>query len=239
MRFAVDLHIHSCLSPCSDEEMTPNNIVNMAYINGLDFIAITDHNSAENCDACIKCGYKRDIVVVPGMEIETIEEVHLITLFKKLEDNLKMQEYVYANMKEMENREDIFGEQIIMDENDEIKGKNKRMLIAATNLSLEDVFKKARELNGVCIPAHVDRNSNSLISNLGFIPEDLPIKYIELSKKCNIEDFVDKYKYLEKYKFYNSSDAHYLWDILEGEVFFDLKEKSIEEFFLKLGDKNG
>lgn len=234
MKFAVDLHIHSCLSPCGDESMTPNNIINMAYLKELDFIAITDHNSAENCEACMKCGEERNIIVIPGMEVETLEEVHLVTLFRNLQDVLKMQDYVYDNMKDMENREDIFGEQIIMDEKDEIKGKNKRMLITATNLSLDEIFIKVSELKGICIPAHVDRDSNSIISNLGFIPEHLNINYIEFSKKCNNESFLKVNDYLKKYKFYNSSDAHYLGDILEREVFLDLKEKSIEEFFVKL-----
>jgi len=233
MKFAIDLHIHSCLSPCADESMTPNNIINMAYLKELDFIAITDHNSAENCEACMKCGAIRDIVVIPGMEIETVEEVHLVTLFRNLEDVLKMQDYVYSNMKDMDNREEIFGEQLIMDENDEIIGKNKRMLIAATNLSLDEVFNKTSEIGGVSIPAHVDRSSNSIISNLGFIPDYLNIKYIELSRRCDSEPFFNKNAYLKKYGFYNSSDSHYLEDIFEREVFLDLKERSIEELFLK------
>ena len=234
MKFAIDLHIHSCLSPCADESMTPNNIVNMASLKELDFIAITDHNSAENCEACMRCGMEKNIVVIPGMEIESVEEVHLVTLFKSLKGVLIMQNYVYSNMKDMENREDIFGEQIIMDENDEIIGKNKKMLIAATNLSLDDVFNKTTEIGGVCIPAHVDRSSNSFISNLGFIPDYLNVKYIELSKKCDNESFLSKNSYLKKYRSYNSSDAHRLGDILEREVFLDLKERSIEKFFLKL-----
>ncbi len=234
VKFAVDLHIHSCLSPCADESMTPNNIVNMAYIKGLDFIAITDHNSAENCEAVMKCSFDKDVIVIPGMEIETQEEVHLVALFKSLKDVLKMQDYVYSAMNNMENREDIFGSQLVMDENDEIIYNNKKLLITATNLTIEEAFNKTMELNGIIVPAHLDRSSNSLISNLGVVPQDLPIKYIEFSKKCNNEVFLKEHEYLRKYKYYNSSDAHYLGDILEREVFLDLDEKSIDQLFEKM-----
>lgn len=228
MKAYVDLHIHSALSPCADNEMTPNNIVNMAYIKGLNIIAVTDHNSVENCEAVIKCAKKAGIEAIPGMELETSEEVHLVCLFKDLEKALAMQDIVYKALPDMDNREDIFGQQLIMDEEDNVKGSLKRMLITATSLSIEEVFRKVRLLGGVVIPAHVDRDSYSMISNLGGIPEELGIKHLEISRMCELDRFLDANPMLKGYKFIRNSDAHTLGDILEPDIGLELEEASTE-----------
>jgi PHP family Zn ribbon phosphoesterase len=234
MKYYVDLHIHSALSPCADNDMTPNNIVNMALIKGLDIIAVTDHNSAENTEAVLKCAEKAGIIAIPGMELETREEVHVVCLFPCLDSVLKMQELVYRTMPLMDNREDIFGEQIILDENDNIKGRLKRMLLIACDLSLEEALFAATDLNGVMIPAHVDRDSYSIMSNLGMIPDEINIKYLEISKQCNLDNYLKLNPKLTKYKFIKSSDAHHLGDILEKETSIELPERSAKSLISQL-----
>ncbi len=234
MKVFTDLHIHTALSPCSDKSMTPNNIVNMALLKELDVIAVTDHNSAENVRAVIKCAQGKKLKVIPGMELETREEVHLITLFPDLQAALYMQDIVYASLPDLMNREEIFGSQFIMDERDEIVGNNSRLLITALNLSIEDVFHKVEALGGVAIPAHVDRQSYSIISNLGMVPDYLNIKFLEVSRSFHIEEFTGTYPGMGNYRLIKSSDAHALGDILEREFFLELSEISIDEIIHKL-----
>lgn len=228
MKYAADLHIHTALSPCSEKDMTPNNIVNMALLKQLDIIAITDHNTAENINAVCKCSEGRNIIVVPGMEIETAEEVHLIGLFPDIEKALYVQERIYESLPDIANRADIFGDQLVMDEEDNIKGSLKQMLLTAASLSTSEIFNLVFDVGGVVIPAHIDRNSYSMLSNLGIIPEELKISCLEISKMCNPAELVQQNSRLEKYRLIKSSDAHSLGDILERETFFNLTELSIE-----------
>lgn len=225
MKAAVDLHIHSALSPCSDNEMTPNNIVNMALLKGLDIIAVTDHNCVENYAAFQKCAGSK-ILVVSGMEVESREEVHLICLFPGIREALEAQKAVHGALPEMENREDIFGAQLLFDEGDNIIGRCKRLLLTAANLSADDIFKMVEDLGGVTIPAHVDRQSYSMISNLGMIPEGLGINYLEISRGCDPVKFMESNPGLAKYKLIKSSDAHNLEDLLERESFLEIREIS-------------
>jgi len=207
--------------------MTPNNIVNMACLKGLDIIAITDHNSAENVQAVIKSASGKKLVVVPGMEVETKEEVHLVCLFPSFDSALRMQDIIHAALPDRRNREDIFGRQLIMDEHDGILSESVRFLLTAANISIKDVVNAVLEMGGAVIPAHADRTSCSIISNLGIMPEYPDIKYLELSKGCSTKEFLQKYPYLYGYEFIKSSDAHRLGDILEREDFIDLPELSI------------
>jgi predicted metal-dependent phosphoesterase TrpH len=138
MLYSIDLHIHSALSPCADDDMTPNNIVNMSVLKKLDIIAVTDHNSSRNCEAVMKCACSKGILALPGMELETREEVHLLCLFPGLEQAKHFQDMVYSALPDMENREQVFGRQIVFDENDMAAGTEKRLLLAAANLSLEE-----------------------------------------------------------------------------------------------------
>ncbi len=236
MEFAIDFHIHSALSPCADEEMTPNNIVNMALLKHLDIIAVTDHNSCRNIPAIMEVGKNNGLAVIPGMEVQTKEEVHIICLFKRLEAAQKFEEIVYNSLPEIQNNEELFGTQLIMDERDNITGKVEKLLLSSTCLSVNDVFILVRGLGGICIPAHVDRNSYSIITNLGFIPPSLKVKTIEFSKKNSPENILKRYSFLKKYNYIVSSDAHFLWDISEREFFLNMEYLSISEIFDKLGN---
>ena len=165
-----DLHIHSCLSPCGDDDMTPANIVGMAAVKGLDVIALTDHNSCRNCPAAMYHGEKYGVTVIPGMELTTQEEVHVICLFPELEDALVFDTLVHERLLPIRNREDIFGKQQVMNKKDEIIGTVDNLLINATSIAFDDVFSLAGSCHGIAYPAHVDKSSTSLISNLGFVP---------------------------------------------------------------------
>ena len=234
MKYWVDLHIHSCLSPCAEEDMTPNNIVNMALIKGLDIIAITDHNSAKNLKAVMEVGGRQGLLVIPGMELCTAEEIHLVCLFPELESALSFEKIVYDNLYPIENREDIFGTQLIMDNEDNEIGKESRLLSGASRLDTETALNEVRKLNGIVYPAHVDRQSYSMLNTLGAIPPEYGFKYLELSKNCSIDDFLSEYPSLESYQFIHTSDSHFLCDLLEQEVSIDLKEKTIESLLAVL-----
>ncbi len=223
MKFAYDLHIHSALSPCGDEDMTPNNIVNMALLKGLDLIAVTDHNSARNLPAVLEVGKRQGLMVVPGIEVQTKEEVHIICLFKNLQSALKLDEIIFNCLPDMPNNEEIFGRQLIMDSNDEVVGKIDKLLISSCELSVNDVFILTRGLGGICIPAHVDRPAYSITANLGFIPPSLRVKTVEFSKKDSPESIMKRHPFLRKYNYIVSSDAHYLWDISEREHFVEME----------------
>lgn len=234
MKAAVDLHIHSALSACADNDMTPNNIVNMAVLKGLDIIAVTDHNSAENVKAVMNCADGSQLIVVPGMEVETREEVHLICLFPSVENALKMQETLYSLLPKRENREDIFGQQLIMDECDKIIAHNGRLLLTAADISVEESCNTVKSLGGIVIPAHIDREAYSIISNLGLIPQDLNLKYLEISRNCELNEYRRQNQKVSDYCFLKSSDAHRLGDILERESFIELQELTINCLIGKL-----
>lgn len=234
MKYSYDLHIHTALSPCANNDMTPNNIVNMSILKQLDIIAITDHNSCENVKAVIEVSKMTDLIVIPGMEIESSEEVHMICLFKDIENALKMQNIVYDNLPSIKNKPEIFGQQLLYSSKDEIIGENDRLLITATKLSIDDVIQLTEKFDGVVYPAHIDRNSYSILSNLGIVPDDLKIKAIEFSKYVLPQDMFNKYSYLKRYYPIQSSDAHYLEDIMERINFIELDKKNINAIINKL-----
>lgn len=220
MKIAYDLHIHTALSPCGDDDMTPNNIVNMALLKGLDVIAVTDHNTCRNAAACIKCAEGTDLLVLPGMEVESAEECHIVCIFPTLDAALKMEEQVKAHLPKIKNRPDIFGHQAIMDEDDNIVGYEENMLVTATTLSVDKVAELTRQFGGVPIPAHIDKSAYSVISNLGFIDDAWGFKTAEVKDLDKAQSMYED-KGLNRFKIIHSSDAHYLWDILEREHFLE------------------
>ena len=210
-----DLHIHSCLSPCGDDDMTPANIVGMAAVKGLDVIALTDHNSCRNCPAAMYHGEKYGVTVIPGMELTTQEEVHVICLFPELEDALVFDTLVHERLLPIRNREDIFGKQQVMNKKDEIIGTVDNLLINATSIAFDDVFSLAGSCHGIAYPAHVDKSSTSLISNLGFVPPGSTFSCAEFHDFKNLHRLRKEHPYLETCSVICCSDAHYLQDIHE------------------------
>ncbi|MFO7153605.1 MAG: PHP domain-containing protein [Caldicoprobacter oshimai] len=221
MRIAVDLHIHSALSPCADDDMTPNNIVNMAVLKGLDAIAITDHNSCDNVKAIMKVADDR-VLVLPGMEVQTKEDVHLLCYFDDIKSLLDFDAHIRNFMPKMPNVPHIFGNQYIMDENDQIIGEREHLLLSSLDLSVDQIVQLVSQRGGVVVPAHVDRPSYSIISQLGLIPPDLGFNVLEVSK------FDTNYTmYLQGFRYIHSSDAHQLGQILEREMLIDIYNVSL------------
>ena len=168
--FAVDLHIHSCLSPCAEDDMTPCNIAGMGYLNGLRIMALTDHNTAKNCPAFYAACREYGIVPVSGMELTTAEDVHMVCLFPELETALAFDKAVEEKRMKIRNKPAIFGEQIIMGAEDVPMGNDPWFLPAATSIPIEEGAKLVRSMGGVCYPAHIDREANGLLAVLGFFP---------------------------------------------------------------------
>ncbi len=226
MKLFYDFHIHSCLSPCGDSDMTPNNIINFAKIMGYDAIALTDHNTALNCPAVAKLAEKNDITFIPGMELCTSEEVHVVCLFYTLEDALNFSNYVKSTMPPIKNKPAVFGEQSICDENDNIIGQEDILLVTASGISTEKVVKKVAEYNGICYPAHIDRSSFSILSNLGMIDDYFGFKCVEIYDITKENELKEKHPYLNKLKILSDSDAHYLENMRLPQQVIDAPENN-------------
>lgn len=227
MKIYYDMHIHTALSPCADNDMTPNNIINMALIKELDLIAVTDHNSCKNIKACLDIAKETSLLVVPGMELETSEEIHVVCLLPDLDAVTDFDSYVERHLNKVKNKPDIFGRQYILDSDDEIVSEYENLLITSTSIDFDTVFALIKDYGGIAIPAHVDRSSNSVLSNLGLMPENLDISCIEISKKNRIESYLEenKVKFPKKYNCISDSDAHYLMDIAERGHYLEFDEK--------------
>jgi predicted metal-dependent phosphoesterase TrpH len=218
--------------------MSPKKIVEKSLEQQLDLIAICDHNTAENAAATSREGARQGIVVLPGMEICSKEEVHLVTLFKKIEDALNMQEFVYDHLPG-KNQPEVFGHQVVADEHDHVLGENDHLLIGATQLSLHDIIDKAHHLGAICISSHVDRPSYSLIGQLGFIPEDLHLDAVEVSYRIPLDKAPAEVPGLKGYPCVTASDAHFLRDIGKVYTEFVLAAPTLEEIQMALAGAEG
>ncbi len=223
-RYYYDLHIHSCLSPCGDDDSTPGNIAGMATLCGLNIVALTDHNSVKNCPAFFKAAKQFGIIPIAGMELTTSEDVHVVCLFEELSDALAFGEYVDARRDLIENRPKIFGRQQILSEDDEVIGEEKYLLINATDISIEEVSGIVASFGGVSYPAHIDREANGMIAVLGDIPPDSDFYFYELHSPDKISEFSQRYN-IPKDRFIISSDAHYLTDMRDKESYFELPDE--------------
>lgn len=232
MEIRYDLHIHSALSPCGDADMTPNNIVNMALLCELNMIAVSDHNTTGNIDSVIKVGEQAGITVVPAMELETAEEIHVLCLFPTAEKAHAFErEQVAPALPAIKNNAEIFGHQHFMDEEDRIIGEETRYLINATSISLDDLPALVRSYDGVAVPAHIDKPSKSLVGNFGMVGDYMGFRSFELSRRLT-EGFIEGTPGLGKrpHRYIHDSDAHYLGDIGEhsGDNLLLLTENTAE-----------
>ena len=220
-----DLHMHSCLSPCGSDDMTPSNICGMAMLKGLQMIAVTDHNAARNLPAAQRCADACGLLLIPGMEITTREEVHLLGYFPNVDAALDFSEFLRGHMPKKKNKPSFFGNQLVMDEDDNVIAEEDELLIAASDLSLSALVGLIREAEGVPVPAHINRGSNGLLINLGFVPEDLNLTAVEVWR-----DLPCAHTPQEGRVVLHSSDAHYLGDILEASETIGLPERSVTAF---------
>lgn len=223
-KYYYDFHIHSCLSPCADDDNTPNNIAGMASLCGLNIIALTDHNSAKNCPAFFNACKRYGIIPVAGMELTTSEDIHAVCLFEELEGALEFDNMLQSKRMLIPNRTDIFGNQLILDGDDNIIGEEKHFLSNATSISLEEAPEYVKQYGGICYPAHIDRQSNGIIAVLGNFPSSPEFNIIEINRKEKAEEFINKY-FLHNKKVIFSSDAHYLTDLKDKENFVELDDE--------------
>jgi PHP family Zn ribbon phosphoesterase len=226
--YRADLHIHTCLSPCGDLKMTPQKIINQVLKNNIDIIAICDHNTAENVPALINAAKDKNVAVIPGMEICSREEIHIIALFQNLETVFEMQAKVYEKL-HGKNNPDVFGLQVVGNEFDEVLGFNDKLLIGAVDLTVDEIVNRVHKLGGLAIASHIDKESNSILGQLGFIPETLRLDALEISPRISCEDARKRFTDYRNYTFVQNSDAHLLEDIGKGTTELLLADTSFDE----------
>ena len=226
MNIYCDLHIHSCLSPCGDMLMTPNNIVGMAFIKQLDAIAVCDHNTAENLPAVKEVADMMGVTLLPGMELTTREEAHMLAYFPDVDSAVAFGRLVHEHLPPIRNRPEFFGRQVIMNAQDEEAGEEDRLLISALDWSFEECEKQIHLHGGLCVPAHINRGSNGVLNALGFLPGGAKYDALEVSDAVAMPP-VD----ITGYRTLRSSDAHYLENILEPTFCLEVREKSTQAIF--------
>lgn len=238
MKLYYDFHLHSCLSPCGDNDMTPYNLVNMAKLLGLDVIALTDHNSAQNCRAAVEVGKKIGLTVIPGMELCTSEEVHVVCLFDELANAESFSDYVLSTVPHVKNRPDIFGDQLVTDAEDNVVGTQELLLTTASGISANDAVKIVGEYGGVCYPAHIDRSSYSIISNLGMITPEMNFSAVEMTENADRPMYEKKHPIINDMSVFVSSDAHYLENMREAKHTIDVAENSAREILKSIANNS-
>ena len=237
--FHADLHIHSCLSPCASLNLSPKNIVERARAEGLDILAITDHNSAKNAGTIRRLGEKAGIQVLPGMEVQTREEIHLLTLFPDAPASLAWSQVVDRFLPGIKNEPEVFGDQPIVDEQGEILGFEERLLLNSVDLPMVEVQNRVALLGGLTIPSHYDRGPFSLINQLGFMPEDFLPDALEVThtgKGVGRESWTLAPASIPRII---CSDAHEVEDIGKGRTVFLLDSPTLQEIRYALHGEKG
>lgn len=225
MEYTFDLHLHSCLSPCGSEDNTPANLAAMCALAGLDIVALTDHNTAGNCAAFLKAAARHGLLALPGMELTTLEEIHVVCLFPALAEALAFGAAVSRRLPSLANDPQIFGPQILMDDLDGVLGEERALLAGATDIGVYEVPALAASFGGVAYPAHIDRPSFSLLSNLGLWDPALGFPLAELSACCP-PDFCASRPDLRGVRTITASDAHYLDQIRDPCQAMELPERT-------------
>lgn len=223
-RYYYDLHVHSCLSPCGDNDNTPNNLVGMAVLNGLQILALTDHNTCRNCPAFFEAAKRQGIIPIPGMELTTAEDIHMVCLFPDLESALAFDEEIGKRRIRIPNRPDIFGDQLVMNGDDEVIATDPDLLSNATTVTVDEAPALASKFGGVCYPAHIDRESNGIIAMLGMMPIGVRYPTVELHDGSKEADYRANHD-LSGSRVVVSSDAHCLWDVAEAEHWLDIPDE--------------
>jgi len=237
--YKADLHIHTILSPCASLEMSPKNIVQRALEQNLDIIGITDHNSTLQCEIVIKEALKEGLKVYPGVEVTTKEEIHCLAYFSSLNDLSEFQTYLDQYMPNIKNDPKLFGYQVVVDENENIVYEEDKLLISALQIGIDKVEQLVHELNGIFIPAHVNKSKNSLISQLGFVPSTLKADAFEITKQTDNQSFISQNRLKSDTVILRNSDAHMLEQIGENVTFLSMESVEFSEFSLALNSLSG
>ena len=226
IRFRADLHVHTVLSPCAGRDMLPEQIVKAALFHEINLIAITDHNASQNAAAVIAVAEEKGLLALPGMELETIEEIHSLCLFDSLEQLQTLQEFVDHHLPDRTNNEAVFGPQEIVDQHGEVLAHEERMLLAPVQISIQDACRFVTNIGGLFIPAHVNREAFGLLPHLGSIPPDLEVEFLEITRNAHRDTLLQRYPQLANYYLLKNGDVHYLEDFL-GELEFSAKGSSL------------
>jgi PHP family Zn ribbon phosphoesterase len=237
--YTTDMHIHTCLSPCGDLDMTPKNIVARAIEEELDIIAITDHNASENIEATMHAALGTPLVVFAGMEVASLEEAHLIALFDKIESMVDFQKLIYDHLIDYQVDQRTIDDQVIVNENNEVEGFNNHLLLGATSLPVQQLVEEVHRRSGIAIASHIDKESFSLIAQLGFIPDDLELDALEISNFMTLDDAKAKFPDANRFPLVKFSDAHFLQDIGKQRTKLLIAEPGIAEIKLALSNSNG
>ena len=224
-RYYYDFHIHSCLSPCGDDDMTPANIAGAATLAGLNIVALTDHNTVKNCPAFFKAAKHYGIIAVAGMELTTAEDIHVVCLFEELDDALIFGEEIEKHRVKIKNKPEVFGRQQILDEEDNLIGEEEHLLINATDIPVFDVAELVSSFGGVCFPAHIDRTANGMVEILGDFPKDYKFDCYELYSLEKAEEYESRFPHLKEKIRLAGSDAHFLWDIRDAKAFIEIDDE--------------
>lgn len=237
--FSADFHIHSCLSPCGDLDMSPRNIVKTSLEKGLDMIAVTDHNASENIAAVMEAALGSELKVLAGMEVTSEEEAHLLVLFDDMESMGKFQTVVYDNLPDFGLDSATKQNQVIANARDEVEGFNEHFLWGATTLTYQQLVEMAHDLNGLAIASHVDKESYSIIAQLGFIPEELDLDALEISPSRTILQALETFPDTKRFPLVKFSDAHFFKDIGGQTTRFLIDEPTIAELKKALRSEDG
>lgn len=236
--FRTDLHVHTVLSPCADVEMIPPLIVQRALELNIDLIAITDHNASANAQAVQKAAEGTPLTVLPGMEVQSSEDVHLLTLFQTLEALGAWQAQVDQALPNLPNRPDFFGEQFVVDQHGDFIRNEPRLLLTSTSLSIDEIFRRVCDLGGIVIPAHVERTTYGLLPTLGLISDEWKLLALEVSRHTTPEKVTTIFPALRKYPLIQSGDVHRL-DEFAGTTLFTLESPTLTELQLAFGQIDG
>jgi len=224
----AEFHVHTVLSPCADIEMIPPLIVEEALRKKIHILAITDHNHTANIEAVQKAAKDTPLKILPGMELQTSEEVHVLCLFDELDQALAFQKIVDAHLPNIENNIEYFGEQFVVDETGDFIRREERLLLTSTTLTLHQAWEEVQTLEGLFIPAHVNRQAFGLIPLLGMIPLDTPIEIVEISRHLPVEKAAMLFPQIQNLPLIQSGDAHFLEDIL-GWNYLSIPEISLKD----------
>ncbi|MCX6555668.1 MAG: PHP domain-containing protein [Candidatus Aminicenantes bacterium] len=235
MKIAADLHLHSTLSPCSSLEMSPAAIIRRAKELRLDVIAVTDHNSVENGFVAAELGEKNGVKVLFGMEAQTREDVHILCLFQDRRSAESFNERVYALLPDVKNDPDFFGDQLVVDGQDNIIRREEKLLLNALNASIPELLELVRQHQGFAIPAHVESAPYGLLINLGLVPRELDGAVLEISCATRSETVLKMYPDLARFPLISNSDAHFLKDIGRAYTVFDAVDHSLPALIAAAG----
>lgn len=237
--FRADLHIHTVLSPCGDLSMSPGYIITEALRQGLDVIGITDHNSTRHCSLAAKMADDAGIFMLRGAEVTTAEEVHCLVFFEKSDILEQFQAFLDERIPAIMNVPALFGEQLQVNEREEIVYTEEKMLLNATKITFSELESYVHSRNGIFIPAHIDRMKNSIYSQLGLLPAGMNAEALELSASCRQEKFINEHPEIENYTLIRGSDAHYPQQIGSSGFMISAKELSFEEIIKALRGREG